>query len=338
MFGRSRWLVCVVALFGAAFAAAGAASSGRNTCAPAAAGDAPAGAIGPSIHVLYARPAGGRDRSASVASQLRRAVGSVDQWWRRQDPGRAPRFDLARTACGVRLDLSAVVLPAPAEGLVVDAGMVRDAVEAAGFAGGEKRYLVAWDGQPPDPGVCGEGGGGPTGAPAYAVVYLRACEGVGLGLVVAHELLHLLGAMPLVGPPHACPGDRSHPCDSVRDVLSPTAVATSLAQVRLDVGRDDYYGHSGDWFDIRDSAWLRRLDSAGQLHLRVVGRGRIAGNLEGLSCASRCSLSVDVAGTAVLRARPARGATFVGWSGSCQGRDECVVRLDRTSSVRAAFE
>jgi len=34
----------------------------------------------------------------------------------------------------------------------------------------------------------------------------------------------------------------------------------SLANLQLDVGRDDYYGHSGSWWDTQDSGLLYHLD------------------------------------------------------------------------------
>jgi hypothetical protein len=34
----------------------------------------------------------------------------------------------------------------------------------------------------------------------------------------------------------------------------------SLANLQLDVGRDDYYGHSGSWWDTQDSGLLYKLD------------------------------------------------------------------------------
>jgi hypothetical protein len=34
----------------------------------------------------------------------------------------------------------------------------------------------------------------------------------------------------------------------------------SLASLQLDVGRDDYYGHSGSWWDTQDSGLLYHLD------------------------------------------------------------------------------
>jgi hypothetical protein len=38
-----------------------------------------------------------------------------------------------------------------------------------------------------------------------------------------------------------------------------------------------------------------------------------------------------------LRAVPAKGARFVGWSGSCRGTKACRVTLDRGRSVGARF-
>ena len=44
----------------------------------------------------------------------------------------------------------------------------------------------------------------------------------------------------------------------------------------LDVGRDDYYAHSGGWIDVRDSLFLRRLDVP-QQPLTVTLGGSVGG-------------------------------------------------------------
>jgi hypothetical protein len=66
-----------------------------------------------------------------------------------------------------------------------------------------------------------------------------------------HELIHLLGAVPIVsappGPPHACPDDAAHVCDSPNDIVLPGGCCASLAETALDIGRDDYYGHGCSW-------------------------------------------------------------------------------------------
>ena len=75
----------------------------------------------------------------------------------------------------------------------------------------------------------------------------------------AHELLHNLGAQPKT---HPCPSDEYHPCDSETDVLYPVAYDDStLSGDVLDFGHDDYYAHSGSWFDVQDSAWLAHIPS-----------------------------------------------------------------------------
>jgi hypothetical protein len=40
--------------------------------------------------------------------------------------------------------------------------------------------------------------------------------------------------------------------------------SVTLDSLTLDVGRDDYYGHSGPWWDVQDSPFLTRLDSPDQ--------------------------------------------------------------------------
>ena len=113
--------------------------------------------------------------------------------------------------------------------------------------------------------VCGESptnilGGGPQ---AYAVVFLVPPCGDGLGdatsvaATAAHELIHNLGALADVGPPNICPNSPGHPCDSPNDILYPSAdYGASLNTKQLDVGHDDYYGHSGTWWDVRNSPFL----------------------------------------------------------------------------------
>ena len=70
---------------------------------------------GDQIHVVYAVPSDSAGRFAQVASAIATDVGAIGEWWRRQDPTRAPRFDLARFACSGAgsLDISDVRLPHP---------------------------------------------------------------------------------------------------------------------------------------------------------------------------------------------------------------------------------
>lgn len=233
------------------------------------------------VHVVYAFPADGPDRFAEWAPRIAGDIAELDAWWRAQDPTRAPRFDLAPFPCAStfgRLDISDVRLADTTATLTPFATVFARVTGALprppfGFASTEKKYLVYFDGPHDQVGgaqTCGQGRRGyPDGGPeSYAVVYVRTCnmevdDGF-RAFVATHELLHALDALPPSGPPHACPGDDAHPCDSVADVLtaSNTYESGRLAEKVLDSGRDDYYGHSGPWWDVQDSLFLEHLDGA----------------------------------------------------------------------------
>lgn len=228
------------------------------------------------VHVIYAYPADSPDRFSERALPIARDIAAIDTWWQAQDSSRTPRFDLASfpacdTAFG-QLDISSVRLPQPGAAYsstdtIVD--RLSHDLAAAGFADPDKKELVYYDGPVNEPGggsyVCGESptnilGGGPQ---AYAAVFLVPPCGDGLGdatsvaAATAHELIHNLGALADVGPPHICPDSPGHPCDSPNDILYPSAdYGASLNTKQLDVGHDDYYGHSGTWWDVRNSPFL----------------------------------------------------------------------------------
>lgn len=220
-------------------------------------------------HVVYAVPSDGVDRFAQYAPRLAGDAAAMSAWWLGQDPTRRPRFDLLDApACGSeygRVDVSFLRLPS-ADGAATSSQILAE-VTAAGFDHGDKGYLVYVDGVPnaaSESDVCGVGESR-AGALAYAVVYLGAC-GASLGddarqFVATHEVLHGLGAV-ADGAPHAC--EDGHVCDSPDDVMKAFYdPGDSLATAVLDVGRDDYYGHPGSWWDTRDSLLLYHLDATG---------------------------------------------------------------------------
>jgi len=162
---------------------------------------------GPQISVLYAHPVDAPDRFAELASPIASDIAAVEAWWRRQDPTRAPRFDLypfPGCAPGPSvLDLLDVTLPQPASFYsLVPAAFSNIAAGLPSDPG--RRYLVYWDAPVSDPKTCGQG----SSDDGFAVVYLDSCRSsVGDGglaaAVAAHELLHALGAVP-AGARHAC--------------------------------------------------------------------------------------------------------------------------------------
>ena len=267
---------------------------------------------GEQIHVIYALPADGPDRFAELASSIATDVAAIDAWWRREDPTRAPRFDLFDfPGCESRfgnLDLSFVRLPDPTSVYLPDLDRFqRIATQLASppfdFAAFDKKYLVFYDGVVAESRVCGTGSGGRTtgGRLSYGIVYLRSgCDltigdGGGAAYVGAHELLHALGALP-PGAPHPCPGDDGHPCDSSVDVLATFYRGGPLDSATLDVNRDDYYAHAGSWFDIQDSRWLLHADTQVRLSLSVVGSGFVTSGVNGQECDGSCTTEWD-AGT-----------------------------------------
>ncbi len=310
---------------------------------------------GEQIHVIYALPSDGPDRFAALASPIATDVAAIDAWWRREDPTRAPRFDLFEfPGCESRfgnLDLSFVRLPDPTSAYLPDLDRFqRIATQLAStpfdFSAFDKKYLVFYDGVVADSRLCGTGSGGRTtgGRLSYAVVYLRSgCDltigdGGGAAYVGAHELLHALGALP-PGAPHPCPGDDGHPCDSSVDVLSTFYRGGPLDGALLDVNRDDYYAHGGAWFDVQDSRWLLHAAEQVQLTLSVKGSGVVTSGVNGQECNSSCTTEWDAGTDVELVADALPGFGLGSWTGACAGTADsrCVVELAATTAAGVVF-
>lgn len=313
---------------------------------------APDLAAGNQIHVIYAFPSDGEDRFAALAGGIATDVGAIVDWWRRQDPSRAPRFDLyAFPGCAPgagQLDLSRVQLSQPGSYyLDSPSRMVRVALELGQtFADPAKKYLVYYDGPIDDARLCGQSvlSPGQGGRFSYSVIYTQACRAdIGAGSltasVAAHELAHNLGAVPAAGPPHPCPdGDTAHVCDDENDLMYPYTHGQGLNALALDVGRDDYYGHSGGWWDLQDSPWLLHGQ---QFPLTVsfvdsTGAGTVTSLTPGLSCPPDCSTAWDEGTQVQLLATPAAGSRFVRWAGACSA-DPCIVTMSQAQTVFAEF-
>jgi hypothetical protein len=214
-------------------------------------------------------PSDGTDRFGSYAPRFVGDVAAMSNWWLVQDSTRRPRFDLVDApGCPSepygRVDISFLRLPKIANGYSFGA-IVAD-VKAAGFRDPDKGYLVYYDGTlhaGDEYGLCGQGGTDDH-AYAYAVVYLQSCEQSYSddmrALVATHEMEHGMGAVQSAAP-HIC--DSGHVCDSPADLMKASLMAgDTLGSLTLDVGRDDYYGHTGKWWDARNSGLLYDLDQS----------------------------------------------------------------------------
>jgi hypothetical protein len=293
---------------------------------------------GPQIHAIVAIPADGADTFAPLANQLQTDVDSLDSWWVGQDPTRRPRFDLATFGAASCLDISFMRLRENASAFTSANQMfsVLTAEVQGVFLSPYKKNLLYYSGPSVETDVCGIGGGDFDGR-GLAIVIPTGCPGVPTDTVLAHELLHALGAVP-PGDPHACPNDAGHPCDSPTDVLYPYTQGQPLSQKVLDYNHDDYYAHSGTWPDIQDSRWLSHLDTP-QLAFTVafLGAGTVASDVPGISCTALCTTQWDTASTFTLDATAPAGRRFVGWRGSCSGVGACVVTMDAPKTATAVF-
>lgn len=311
---------------------------------------------GDQIHVIYALPSDGPDRFGVYADRIVTDLTAIDAWWRRQDPARTLRFDLhAFPGCPSGLsqaDVSLVRLPHDGAYFTpLDDRLRRLAIDLADtFDADSKKYLVYYDGPLEDTGdyqVCGTAFRGPAnggGTGSVAAVWMQTCTAdVGSGNILAaiatHETLHQLGVLP-PGAPHACPGDDGHPCDYPLDIMYPS-LSANFAEEALDLGRDDYYGHSGTWFDAQDSSWLTRADGARaalSITLRSAGDDdRVISDPVGIDCPRACSVLFDAGSQVRVAAMPGDGSRLVGWSGACSGKGVCTVALAAATSVEAQF-
>jgi hypothetical protein len=68
------------------------------------------------------------------------------------------------------------------------------------------------------------------------------------------------------------------------------------------------------------------------------GAGVVTSNPAGIDCGGTCSASFDQGAVVVLRAAPAAGSAFAGWSGACSGTADCALSVDATKAVTATFE
>jgi hypothetical protein len=297
----------------------------------------PPAITGRSIRVIYAYPSDAPDRSAERAAQISTDVETVAGWWRGQDPDREPRFDRFGFACGLQADLLVLRLSQDSATLRVDRfDRIADAVVAATGRSAYEKDLVYFDGPVDNADICGQGGGTADGE-GVAIVYLAACADVPSSAVAAHELLHALGAVPTSGPPNGCTGDRAHVCDSPADVMYPSTTGTPLDALTLDVGRNDYYGHTGSWLDLQDSRWLWLATRQVSLTMSINGKGSVESDVPGVDCGSGCVTQWDEGSSVVLDALAGEGQRFVRWSGACSGSGRCEVTLSSAQAVTALF-
>jgi hypothetical protein len=306
------------------------------------------------IRVYYVVPADGVDHFAAYASGIATDIEWIAQWWQGQDPTRAPRFDRypfpgCNSTYGA-LDLGFARLPQAESDYAGPGGFSRivNDLNAALVPDGRQKSLVYYDGQGESGDVCGtsERNALYGGLYGISVVYLQSDCGLsppgtgGSADTAAHELIHNFGAEP-VGAPHACPDSPGHVCDSNADILAQYYTpGTTLDSQVLDVNHDDYYAHSGSWWDVQDSSWLAHLP---QSAFAVVVRGSgtlaaITNDGTTLPCERGCSnLELDYGLALTVVPHPAKGWTFSGWSGCPAPGAACGLTVTAPTTLAATF-
>jgi Divergent InlB B-repeat domain len=288
---------------------------------------------------IYLLPSDGADRFSTFSHTMQTDAEAIDAWWRREDPIRAPRNDLAQLPCGAQLDLTLLRINLSGAQLQNENGRfgaIFTLLQSSGFASRFTKYVVYYDGIVANDRICGQGGSDGSGM-GLAIVSVQACIGVSTAAVAAHELLHTFGAVPS-GAPHDCPvPDDGHTCDTESDLMHPFLDDAPLETKLLDPGRDDYYGHSSSFGDSQDSPWLLQLDRQAQLPVSVSGPGTVVADVPGLRCEASCTTTWNAGTRVTLSGAPRSGSKLARWSGSCTGAGACAVTVGQGATVTALF-
>lgn len=215
--------------------------------------DRPDEISGSQVHVVYAVPSDGTDRSLDQDGTLANSVGSFQTWLAGQTGGRNLRLD----TFGGNLDVSFVRLNRTDAELASHGVYARDRLEEElaelGFNWSNKVYAVYYDGS--NRVSCGAGAWPPTLPGRVAALYLRGTppdsppcishefarsatdQPEYLEFAMLHEILHTLGFVGLSAPHHTLSG---HVSDDPRDLMY--AGDRPWNPSLLDAGQDDYHG------------------------------------------------------------------------------------------------
>ena len=256
---RALWAVVGGAVlsvsgFGAAALAGGTGSAA--TILPRATTDRPDDLAGPQFRLMYVLPSDGVDRALDTDGTIVRSATAFQRWLAAQTSGQALRFDTS----GGAFDIGFFRLSKTDADVAARGASVRDEIEAqmiaAGYTAAGKIYGVYYDGSSTF--ACGGASWPPTLPGNVAALYLKgAPPGVTLcggsanafaaeggpptywEFALGHDLLHTIGIVGTCAPNHTRAG---HVSDDNRDLMY--AGDQPWQPSLLDIGRNDYYGHS----------------------------------------------------------------------------------------------
>jgi hypothetical protein len=340
-------------LLGAAVAVVLCAAGPAGAALPRATADRPDDAPGAQVHVLYVVPRDGADRALDTDGTIARSVALIQGWLLRETGARGLALDTA----GGQLDVTFFRLATDDAAVAARGAFVREQLELelfnAGFASPSKLYAVYYDGS--STWSCGGGDPQPAFRGAFAAMYLRGtppgappCSSNVLGGSVPgylefgflHEIVHTLGFVPSCAPHARNDYAAGHVSDSRFDLMwagSEPWGTNQPDQMRLDVGRDDYYGHGRPGCpDFANSTYLA---AAAPITIATLGSGRGRVGFGTATCPPACTTQLARGATLRLRAQPENGSVFAGWSGGCGGTgEECELAVTGPTQVAARFE
>jgi hypothetical protein len=295
---------------------------------------------GPQVHVVYAVPADGADRRLDETGALEGSVGSFQGWLAGETGGANLRLDTYQGS----LDVSFFRLTATDATVASRGAFVREAVQeelqAAGFNRPDRIYAVYYDGSSTY--ACGGAFWPPQLNGNAIVMYLRGrppgavCETNPFAAATSppgyweyamlHDILHGLGMVPTCAPHHHLAG---HVSDFANDLMWAGSAPWQFP-ARLDIGRDDYYGHGrSDCADLARSPYLTSNPppppvlavSSFTVPTRIrpgrVVEARLRVTLDGAAVAAGSARCTARLGT---RALPALSSSFTASSARCRWR------------------
>ena len=230
--------------------------------------DRPDEVAGAQLHLMYVLPSDGVDEQADTDGRIGTSAVAFNLWLSQQTPGRSLRLDtsgglpditfyrLSRTDAQLRA--TGAFVRNELENELRAANMIRDDKLYAVYYGGSSTYSCGGGAYPPTlPGNVGAMylKGEPPGAPGCATNPLGASiENPGyFEFAMIHELMHTIGLVAGCAPHHYRAG---HASDFANDLMWGGDAPWQLPP-QLDIGRDDYYGHSvAGCLDLDDSPYL----------------------------------------------------------------------------------
>jgi hypothetical protein len=236
--------------------------------------DRPDEALGRQVHTLYVVASDGVDRNLDTSGALATSVEAWSQWIARKTGGPRLRVD----SFGGKPDITFIRLARTGAQLAAAGVRIRDELEAdltkLGAIDVAKLYAVYYDG---DATTCGGSPLPPTLVGRVVGLYLdgkipgaipcrdnpfaASADTPGyFELSMIRGLLHAMGAVQICAPSHASGDVNDSPADIMYSGPQPWAPS------EIDVGRDDYWGHTNTGCtDLARSAFLEPLPASPQL-------------------------------------------------------------------------